>query len=217
MCWNEHVSLNTFLFSTFALGMIYYNNEYTPYKIPEIHGWAYIFLFSFIIMQLNEYFLWKSIQNKDADQNRIFSITGLFIILFQPFAAIQTIPSMYKHILSVLYVLGISALYIYKTVQKPVSFKTTIGKNKTLYWNWLDFENSYEYIWFYTLYTIGIVTISISLPVVVFIGVFWNILARIKTFPFGSLWCLLVNTVLLFYLLQTLIYLPLLSTHVIAK
>jgi len=211
MCWNEHVSLNTFLFATFSLGMIYYNNEYTPYKIPEIHGWGYIFLFSFIIMQLNEYFLWKSIQNKDIDHNRVFSITGLAIILFQPFAAIQTLPKIYegyKYLLSIWYVVGILLLYIYKGIQNTVSFKTTIGKNKTLYWNWLDFENSYESIWFYILYTIGLITIIIPLPIVFFIGVFLFILVGIKTFPMGSLWCLLVNTILLFYLLQILIYLP---------
>jgi len=29
MCWNAEVSLNTFAFSTFVLGMIIYNNTYT--------------------------------------------------------------------------------------------------------------------------------------------------------------------------------------------
>ena len=33
MCWNEHVSLNTFIFSIFVLLLIAYNNKYTQYKI----------------------------------------------------------------------------------------------------------------------------------------------------------------------------------------
>lgn len=218
MCWTEHVSLNIFLFSTFALGMIFYNNEYTPYKIPEIQGWGYIFLFSFIIMQLNEYFLWKSIQNKDKDANQTFSITGLAIILFQPFAAIQTIPKIYewyKNILSICYVLGIFSLYFYKIIWDPVTFKTTIGKNHTLYWNWLDFESILETIWFYFLYSVGLITIGIQIPTVFWIGVFWHIFTGLQTTPFGSLWCLLVNTILLYYLLQILFYLPLFTRAIV--
>ena len=38
MCWNEHVSLNTFLFSSFVLLLIIYNNYYTKYKIKELHS-----------------------------------------------------------------------------------------------------------------------------------------------------------------------------------
>lgn len=35
MCWNENVSLNTFLFSSFVLLLIFYNNTYTQYKIKH--------------------------------------------------------------------------------------------------------------------------------------------------------------------------------------
>ena len=53
MCWNESVSLNTFLFSSFVLLLIIYNNYYTKYKIPELNNvWIYLFLASFISMQL---------------------------------------------------------------------------------------------------------------------------------------------------------------------
>ena len=38
MCWNQHVSLNTFIFSMFVLLLIAYNNEYTQYKIPELNN-----------------------------------------------------------------------------------------------------------------------------------------------------------------------------------
>lgn len=38
MCWNEHVSLNTFLFSSFVLALIVYNNSYTKYKIQELNN-----------------------------------------------------------------------------------------------------------------------------------------------------------------------------------
>ena len=53
MCWNESVSLNTFLFSSFVLLLVMYNNYYTKYKITELDNvWIYLFLASFIFMQL---------------------------------------------------------------------------------------------------------------------------------------------------------------------
>ena len=63
MCWNQYVSLNTFLFSTFILLLIFYNNKYSIYKIKELNNiYAYFFLMSFITMQLIEFFIWKNFQ-----------------------------------------------------------------------------------------------------------------------------------------------------------
>ena len=53
MCWNSQVSLNTFLFSTFVLLLVMYNNYYTQYKIKGMENiWVYVFFMSFITMQL---------------------------------------------------------------------------------------------------------------------------------------------------------------------
>jgi hypothetical protein len=83
MCWNAEVSLNTFLFSGFVLLLIMYNNNYTQYKIQFIEGidniWAYIFLFSWILMQLFEFFIWKNINNPGL--NTIFSILASILLL----------------------------------------------------------------------------------------------------------------------------------------
>jgi hypothetical protein len=38
MCWNKEISLNTFLFSSFVLILIIYNNAYTQYKIKELNN-----------------------------------------------------------------------------------------------------------------------------------------------------------------------------------
>jgi hypothetical protein len=49
MCWNKDISLNTFLFSSFVLGLIMYNNAYTQYKIVELNNvYAYIFCVFYI-------------------------------------------------------------------------------------------------------------------------------------------------------------------------
>ena len=58
MCWNEHVSLNTFLFSSFVLLLIIYNNLFTKYKIQELNNtFVYLFIASFVVMQLIEFFI----------------------------------------------------------------------------------------------------------------------------------------------------------------
>ena len=73
MCWNEHVSLNTFLFSSFILLLIIYNNAYTKYKIEELNNInIYIFLASIIFIQLIEFFIWRNMNNKYY--NNFFSI-----------------------------------------------------------------------------------------------------------------------------------------------
>ena len=88
MCWNEHVSLNTFLFSSFVLALIVYNNSYTKYKIQELNNtWMYIFIASFVFMQLIEFFIWKNINNKFY--NNAFSIIATLLLLLQPIASIM--------------------------------------------------------------------------------------------------------------------------------
>ena len=53
MCWNQYISLNTFIFSVFVLLLIAYNNEYTQYKTPFFSNkFVYFFFMSFISMKL---------------------------------------------------------------------------------------------------------------------------------------------------------------------
>ena len=65
MCWNEDVSLNTFLFSSFVLLLIIYNNLFTKYKIQELNNpFIYLLIASFVFIQLIEFFIWKNINDK---------------------------------------------------------------------------------------------------------------------------------------------------------
>lgn len=56
MCWNQKVSLNTFLFSLFAASFAYFNNV--------LNFYTYLYFISFISMQLVEYFAWGNLNNK---------------------------------------------------------------------------------------------------------------------------------------------------------
>ena len=63
MCWNENISLNTFVFSTMVMVFIYYNNEMTQYKTDTFKNkYMFFFFFSIVLMQLIEYFCGKALK-----------------------------------------------------------------------------------------------------------------------------------------------------------
>jgi hypothetical protein len=62
MCWNEYVSINTFVFGIFVLLLIAFNNKYSKYKIIEFENpYTYFFMVSFISMQFIEFILWRNL------------------------------------------------------------------------------------------------------------------------------------------------------------
>ena len=88
MCWNQHVSLNTFIFSLFVLLLIAYNNAYTQYKMPEFNNiYVYLFFLSFISIQLIEFFIWRNINDKSL--NQFFSIAGMLLVTVQPIISLM--------------------------------------------------------------------------------------------------------------------------------
>lgn len=74
MCWNQEVSLNTFLFSAFGSLLAYFNGVIGLFHL--------LFFFSFISIQLVEYFTWKYLNNRKL--NTILSKIALALILIQP-------------------------------------------------------------------------------------------------------------------------------------
>ena len=140
MCWNKDISLNTFLFSSFVLLLIMYNNKYTQYKIKELDSvWVYLFFFSFILMQLIEYFIWKNIN--DPIYNNIFSIMATLLLFIQPIASAMLIPSktVSSNIIT-LYLLLTGPLTIYRLFTKKIS--TTISPLNHLSWDLVLYKNN---------------------------------------------------------------------------
>ena len=127
MCWNAEVSLNTFLFSSFVMLLIMYNNKYTQYKIQFIEGidniWAYIFMFSFIFMQLIEFFIWKNINNPGL--NSLFSILASILLLIQPIASIMLLSSNIRMYMLIPYILLFIPVCIYKFITKKMNSSVT--------------------------------------------------------------------------------------------
>jgi hypothetical protein len=116
MCWNENVSLNTFLFSSFVLLLIFYNNTYTQYKIKHFNSaWDYFFFISFISMQLIEFFIWRNINN--TFYNHIFSTMAALLIFIQPVISLMLLPDIsLRNNLLVTYSVFFIPYFIYKFI-----------------------------------------------------------------------------------------------------
>ena len=211
MCWNKDISLNTFLFSSFVLLLIMYNNKYTQYKIKELDSvWVYLFIFSFILMQLIEYFIWRNIN--DPIYNNIFSIMATLLLFVQPIASTMLIPS--KTVSSkiiTLYLILVGPLTIYRLFTKKIS--TTISPLNHLSWDLALYKNNI----LESLLCVG--WIMFFLFPLFYIGELFAFLFGILTLmiivynyykdgSFGSMWCWIVNSVMLYYAGYLLLWLP---------
>lgn len=211
MCWNKEVSLNTFIFSSFILGLIIYNNNYTQYKIKELNNfWVYIFFISFILMQLIEYFIWANINIPTL--NNFFTILATLLLLLQPIATNLLITN--KKVQQ-------SMLFIYLLLMVPfVSYRfmtrkihSTVSKLGHLKWNMLiDNKNPLDAIamlfWFIfflfpLFYEKKIYGFLFGLITLLIIGYNYY-----KDKTIGSMWCWVVNSVMLYYAGYLLFYLP---------
>lgn len=209
MCWNEHVSLNTFLFSSFVLLLIIYNNLFTKYKIKELNNtFVYLFIASFVFMQLIEFFIWKNINDKFY--NNIFSIMATLLLLLQPIASIMILSNIQlRNILLFLYLLLSIPFSIYKFSTKHVH--SAISKSGHLKWNFFETNPIIFIIWFFFFVFSFIYEKK-------WFGITFAIIALIISFinynndhTMWSMWCWSVNSIMIYYAIYLLMYLPFLE------
>lgn len=209
MCWNAEISLNTFLFSSAILILIIYNNTYTQYKVNFFNNiYAYLFLLSFIFMQLVEFFLWKNINNKKI--NHVLSVLGALLLFLQPAFSLMLISNgKLRNILLLIYVIPAITFFIYLFV--TVYFYTTISQKNHLVWHWGP--NNYGYIlfaiWLFFLvfsffYEKQYLYIGFGLVFLILAFVIYNNDGSAK-----SIWCWSINIIMFILAIELLVYLPL--------
>lgn len=212
MCWNKDISLNTFLFSVFALLFIYITNTYTKYKTPAFDNkWVYVVTLMVSSMQLLEYFIWKNIKNRDM--NIFLSKIGLMLIFLQIASFILLADKAYRYLILFVFLVFSMAVYFYKSLYNPFVFKTVISKNGHLSWEWLRFPGIEKIIllvglFFYLLPLLLMKQVNQSN---VFIGAIFFIGAYLflkKDNTYGSMWCWLINLLLLKIVIDILIIQP---------
>jgi hypothetical protein len=211
MCYNENISLNTFIFSIAVMGFIYYNNKYTQYKTEIFQNkFVYLFFISIVLMQLIEYFLWKSIKTSNAKMNYIASIIGWITLrILQPLSFIFLFPSAYttlKNPLIILYLILLAVLTWFR--KTPIDFKTTV-KNGHLYWNWFNGEKT-EYIFLLIIYfAFSIPAFSMFSSWLKFIILIYLIYLYLNNYEnWSSMWCWSINLTFIYYLFYILIIFP---------
>jgi hypothetical protein len=207
MCWNKDISLNTFLFSMFVLLLIIYNNEFTKYKIQELnYFWIYMFFISFIFMQLVEYFIWSNIKN--PYYNNVFSIIAQLILLVQPIVSLMLLNdyTIRKWMLSI-YLLGMIPFAIYQLFTTHIY--SSVTQDGHLKWNFLAPNTSIVFfIWlFFFLFSFFYNKNYFGL----FFGLFTLIIITYnysRDQSVSSMWCWIVNSIMIYYAVYLLIYLP---------
>jgi len=209
MCWNENVSLNTFLFSSFVLALIIYNNSFTKYKIQELNNkWVYFFIASFVFMQLIEFFIWRNINNKFY--NNIFSILATLLLIIQPILSIMIVTDIkLRNLLLISYLLLAVPYSIYKFSNTHIH--SEISELGHLSWNFFDTAPIVSIGWLFVLLFSFVYEkkwIGLVFGLSALIIAFFN---YTKDQTMWSMWCWSVNSIMIYYAIYLLIYLPFLE------
>jgi len=206
MCWNEHVSLNTFLFSSFVLLLILYNNTYTNYKIKFFNSvWKYIFFISFISMQLIEFFIWRNINN--TFYNIVFSTMAAILIFIQPIITLMLLPNIsLRNNLLLAYLVFFIPYFTYKFITN--NMKSQISNKGHLEWLFFDTNMLLFSVWLFFFLFSFFYTRSIGgliFGIVLFCISSYN---YYKDKTIGSMWCWIVNSIMIYYAFYLLLYMP---------
>lgn len=215
MCWNQYVSLNTFVFGVFVLLLIAFNNKYSQYKIPFFKNiFVYFFFMSFISMQFIEFLLWRNLDNKLM--NKLITYAGYILLVIQPIASLFLLDNVgLRNKLIFIYLIPTFLFFLYQYYNN-FTFVTNVTKTGHLKWDWGAMDITidpiftiFTYIWY-----LGFGSVSFILNKYYWLFFGSCLLFIISYYCYfrdgsaGSLWCWMANSIMLIYLIQILIYLP---------
>lgn len=210
MCWNQYVSLNTFIFSVFVLLLIAFNNKYSNYKLNEFKSiYVYFFIMSFALMQFIEFILWRNLNNQLI--NKIMSLSGALLLVVQPIVSLTMLNNInLRNKLLFIYSIISSIFFLYQLINH--TFNTTVSKFGHLKWNWTKSSREFSFfvyifylffLYFSLFYNKNYIPIILTLPLFFIMFYFFY-----KDGSAGSLWCWSVNITMIYFLIKLLIYLP---------
>jgi hypothetical protein len=210
MCWNQYVSMNTFVFGIFVLLLVAFNNQYSSYKIEFFKNpYAYLFVLSVISMQFIEFLLWRNISNPLI--NNIVSILGLILLALQPFTSILLINNI-KLRNSLLTIYSIPTLLFVIFTIYSTNIHTEISKSGHLVWYWTNSKVPLLDILaliFYLIFLFFPIIYNRYYQGLLFLLIFFVIKYYYdKDGSANSLWCFFVNIMMLNFLIRILIMLP---------
>ena len=178
MCWNADVSIKSFLIGAIAIigGAIY--GISTPFLL---------FYSTIVCMQLVEYIVWTNINDKTV--NFYASIAAVFLLWLQPIFAMLTMTN-YKMISIIAYCIIWLLYHIYDNWE--LNLQMYPGKDGHLVWKWLE-GNRGLWIYFIFLLTPVFFIVSKEMIALILLTLFASLYGYYKTNTWGSMWCWLVN------------------------
>lgn len=210
MCWNQYVSINTFIFGIFGLLLIAFNNNYSNYKLELFdNSYAYLFMLSFIFMQLIEFILWRNLNNYTV--NRIASTFGLLLLSIQPIASLLLVKNInLRNNLILMYSVPTLCFFMYQVL--TTKSHTSLSNSGHLKWKWASYPNGSIEIFVKAFY---LFFLSYSLVYNKYYSLLLLLLSYfIFIYYFGkdgsaeSIWCLSVNSIILYFLVKILLVMP---------
>jgi hypothetical protein len=210
MCWNQYVSINTFIFGIFGLLLIAFNNNYSNYKLEVFdNSYAYLFMLSFIFMQLIEFILWRNLNNYTV--NRIASTFGLLLLSIQPITSLLLVKNInLRNNLILMYSAPTLCFFMYQVL--TTKSHTSLSNSGHLKWKWASYPNGFIEIFVKAFY---LFFLSYSLLYNKYYSLLLLLLSYfIFIYYFGkdgsaeSIWCLSVNSIILYFLVKILLVMP---------
>jgi hypothetical protein len=210
MCWNQYVSINTFVFGIFVLLLVLFNNRYSTYKIDFFNNsYAYLFIMSVISMQFLEFLLWRNIHNITI--NKLVSTLGLILLALQPFTSLLLIDNIkLRNNLLTIYSIG-AFIFLAYTIY-TTNIHTTVSKSGHLAWYWTNNRAplfNTVVLLFYILFLFYPMIYNKYYKAFLLLILFFIFKYYFeKDRSANSLWCFSINSVMLYFLIQILLVLP---------
>ena len=156
-------------------------------------------------MQLIEFFIWRNINDKFY--NNIFSIIAALLLIIQPIMSIMILSNIkLRNLLLLCYLLLAIPFSIYIFFTKNIH--SAISKRGHLQWIFFDSIPLFSIVWLF-FFLFSFIYEKLYLGIVFGLGMLLIAFINYKNDDtMWSMWCWIVNSIMIYYAFYLLIYLP---------
>jgi hypothetical protein len=199
MCWNADVSLKTFLIGMAGIGL----GGYLGLSLPVL-----LFCFTIVCMQLIEYVVWTYYDNDDVNYKA--SVAAATLLWLQPVASMLTISSLSLKVtlLSMYFILSLIGQLAISNKDTKKRYSMKRAENGHLSWKFLSKEpQTYValIVFFFFLFTPILLTGNLELLALALATLGLSIYSYWRENTWGSMWCWIVNGIVLLLVGKTVI------------